>query len=766
MNQLGVPYKHARDLSAEMVQATNGYLSSKGISPTRFQDDVERWVHLRRRSMIAHDAAVFAEYLHQLTHIATKLPQDIDVPFEFATPFPDSSAFSVAENHAQSDLVYEKCALLFNIAASYSQKATQRSRTSTEGIRGALQDLQLSSGVFDLVIDTLPTLKSTPSTPDLASEYLRVLSTLMLAQAQECYWQKAVLDNLKNGTIAKVSMGVSNLYEEACQTALHSVPPPADALPSIWIAHMQVKAHHFAAAAQYRKSLDDLSAGRYGEELSRLNLAAELVKKAVDFSKRNKVFDTVRHDLKGLQDTLTENIARATKDNDLIYLHDVPHPKALPAIQPARMVKGGIPPEINQHTLPRESLLFSQLTPFAVDLGCELWQNRKNNRVRDFEQKCAQLDKAQAEALHALGLPGSLQAVDRTSDIPPSLLKKIEQVQSDGGLDMLEKLAEEVQLLALGNEKVIDETIDLLNQELHEDEQTRASQPDLDVPMSSAANAPLAQEVRQLQQTLEAASRSDEIVQHKIKTSRNDLETLSQDVEQIKKSLPKGQSSRAVNDESTRKLRSALEKLDDLVDDRRVIVQDVKSIVKRDNIRDKISAVHDEELAQSETVDMSAFDGLFESEMLKYDNIYQEVETNSDNQDGLLSTIRQLYSAFEKRKETDAGYVARQERLQALDLAYYTYIEIKNNLNEGLQFYNDFSRLAHGLKGNAETFLHQRRIEKQVAIEKLSKHVESLTLQESRESITNSPLKTFARIPDSSKHQFGEWDESKPIRFG
>lgn len=37
---------------------------------------------------------------------------------------------------------------------------------------------------------------------------------------------------------------------------------------------------------------------RYGEELSRLNLAAELVKKAMEFSKRNKVFDAVRDDLK------------------------------------------------------------------------------------------------------------------------------------------------------------------------------------------------------------------------------------------------------------------------------------------------------------------------------------------------------------------------------------------------------------------------------------------------------------------------------------
>lgn len=84
-----------------------------------------------------------SRYLHQLNHLSTKLPKDIDIHFEFATPFPDSSAFSVEENYALSDIHYEKCALLFNIAAFYSQKATQRSRTSTDGIKGALQDLQV-----------------------------------------------------------------------------------------------------------------------------------------------------------------------------------------------------------------------------------------------------------------------------------------------------------------------------------------------------------------------------------------------------------------------------------------------------------------------------------------------------------------------------------------------------------------------------------------------------------------------------------------------
>lgn len=86
---------------------------------------------------------IFCRYYNQINHLLTKLPQDIDLNFEFSTPFPDNSAFSVAENYAQSDINYEKCALLFNIAAWYSQKATHQSRNSTESIKSALQDLQV-----------------------------------------------------------------------------------------------------------------------------------------------------------------------------------------------------------------------------------------------------------------------------------------------------------------------------------------------------------------------------------------------------------------------------------------------------------------------------------------------------------------------------------------------------------------------------------------------------------------------------------------------
>ena len=75
---------------------------------------------------------------------------------------------------------------------------------------------------------------------DLSDNSLTILVALMLAQAQECFWQKAVLgvcllkqrklmkqDGLKNAVIARLAAHVAELYEAACGTASHNVILPA-----------------------------------------------------------------------------------------------------------------------------------------------------------------------------------------------------------------------------------------------------------------------------------------------------------------------------------------------------------------------------------------------------------------------------------------------------------------------------------------------------------------------------------------------------------
>jgi hypothetical protein len=138
----------------------------------------------------------------------------------------------------------------------------------------------------------------------------------MLAQAQECFWQKAVIDHMKDGLIARLAAQVSDFYDRALSTGMASVNIPSD-----WITHITAKKLHFYSAAQYRKGIEAVSGvagSNYGEEVARLQEALRNVNKALE--RKNFLGRGVREDLLGLQSMLQRDSERAEKDNDLIYL--------------------------------------------------------------------------------------------------------------------------------------------------------------------------------------------------------------------------------------------------------------------------------------------------------------------------------------------------------------------------------------------------------------------------------------------------------------
>lgn len=60
-----------------------------------------------------------------------------------------------------------------------------------------------------------------------------------------------------------------------------------------------------------------------------------------------------------------------------------------------------------------------------------------------------------ASALQSLNLPGSIQALERPVGLPPSLLKKAEEVESEGGVRRIQSLLNEVQRLSKSNTKLL-----------------------------------------------------------------------------------------------------------------------------------------------------------------------------------------------------------------------------------------------------------------------------------------------------------------------
>lgn len=203
--------------------------------------------------------------------------------------------------------------ILYNLASLYAQLAINTPRGNTDGLKTAANYFSLSAGVLSHVTtDVLPELRMSDPPEDMDEQTLNSMKELMLAQSQECFWQKAVMDGYKDASIAKLATRVSDLYNLAGEAAVKS-----DAVSSAWIHHMTAKHHHFAAAAQYRAACDCLEKSKFGEEVARLKDAVACVAEGL---KEKGLSKTVSDDLNGLKRKVEEDLKRAERDNDVIYL--------------------------------------------------------------------------------------------------------------------------------------------------------------------------------------------------------------------------------------------------------------------------------------------------------------------------------------------------------------------------------------------------------------------------------------------------------------
>jgi programmed cell death 6-interacting protein len=217
---------------------------------------------------------------------------------------------------------------------------------------------------------------------DMDEMTLQSLEELLLAQAQECFWQKAVKDGLKDASIARLAGKVSDFYADGCDHAVKS-----NAISPEWIHHMTAKQHHFAAAAQYRQSLDCLEKRKYGEEVARLRDAVACVNEALKESRW--INRTVLGDLQGLKNRVSEDLKRAEKDNDMIYLHAVPPKSELKLIDRASMVASKAPSQVTDAISllgdkgPLGQPLFSKLVPYAVHIAASIYSDRRDRLVNE-----------------------------------------------------------------------------------------------------------------------------------------------------------------------------------------------------------------------------------------------------------------------------------------------------------------------------------------------------------------------------------------------
>ena len=375
-----IPFRRTHSVS--LADALKQYISKNyDQHPDMFKQDLETIDKQRIEAVTTLEPHVsgirkIASYAAQLVWIGGKFP--IDIGEEFAW-YP-ALGFNTQSPITESNLRFELANVLFNLAALYSQLAYSLNRTMTEGLKAASNYLCQAAGVIEyLKSDIIPDMRSTPP-EDMDTMTLESLQQLMLAQAQECSWSVAVKNGYKDALIAKLAAKVSDFYDQAAEHGTRS-----DTVSTDWIHHMSAKHHHFAAAAQYRAACDCLEKRKYGEEVSRLRDSLACVNEALKESKWvNKV---VLADLNGLKIKVAEDLKRAEKDNDMIYLANVPSKSELKTLDRASMAVAKKPNDIAD---PATSLgdrgvfgqpLFSRLVPYSVHVAASIYADRRDRIV-------------------------------------------------------------------------------------------------------------------------------------------------------------------------------------------------------------------------------------------------------------------------------------------------------------------------------------------------------------------------------------------------
>ena len=731
-NILFLPFRKSH--SVNLTEAIKQYISSKyDQHPDMFKDDLEGIEKLRSTAIHAqepHPSNVpkLQQYAAQLVWLSGKFPVDVGVEF----PWYPALGYNTGRPVSRNNLRYELANIVFNLAAMYSQLAMSSNRSTPDGLKVAANNFCLAAGTISHLKNTvLPELRTEPP-EDMDLMTLDCLEKLMLAQGQECFWQKAVKDGLKDATIAKLATRVSDLYNEATEAGIQS-----DAVSSEWIHHMTAKHHHFAAAAQYRAACDALEKRKYGEEVARLKDSLTCVSEAL--KEQRYINKVVLADLNGLKSRVTEDLKRAEKDNDMIYLLPVPPKAELKILDRANMVVSRVPKEIAEsNSLLGDHgelgpALFSKLVPYSVHLAASIYVDRRDRLVNttiveELENLTAQIH----EVLRSLNLPGSLQALEKPLGLPPGLMAHAEEIRQQDGIHRLERSMDDTQKLMYSDQAVYNEGVEILKSEAVEDENARRRYGTAlwTRPSAEQAAPKLYAQIKEIDGYFKAAANSDNIVKTKLRENERFIRLLSGPDHDLENYVPSGRRPAITGDveREAGKLRGCFNELSRLESRRRRKIEALRTKAKQDDISksfgnplcSSLTALDPELLREAarlereypmQTIEAVQFENLFDRRLQMYDVDQDMVQDEEKEQAEATKRLQDANASFLIARRGDQSTKQREQALQNLENAYFKYKEIISNSDVGRKFYNDLAKIVNRFRDDVRSFAYQRKSE-------------------------------------------------------
>lgn len=258
------------------------------------------------------------------------------------------------------------------------------------------------------------------------------------------------------------------LYYEEAFAALNAAPL-SQHFDRGWISHVQLKAALFYAEACYRCSLELHEKEEIAEEIARLRSGISALSEVKKSSKgaAQQLLDAINK----LETNLNQNLDRAVKENDRVYLMRVPSPSSLQALPAFSMVK---PMAMSEVLDASKEKMFASLVPDSSAKALSKYTEMVDDVIRTQAEKLQQASELTRVRLKEMDLPDSILSLEGNFSLPMDLKEDVEAVQICGGPAGLEGELQQLRDLRRVNQEMLVHIEELLQKEAREDAQFRS----------------------------------------------------------------------------------------------------------------------------------------------------------------------------------------------------------------------------------------------------------------------------------------------------
>ncbi|KAI9260669.1 BRO1-like domain-containing protein [Phascolomyces articulosus] len=520
---------------------------------------------------------------------------------------------------------------------------------------------------------------------------------------------------------------------------------------------------------------------------------------------------------KSLSATLAEKHTAAARDNDMIYHDHVPKDAILTPIDRLKAVK---PVPISELYGPNEvnkvigGDIFARLIPLSVHESASLYSEEKAKLVRAESER---LDIAKAElnaSLEYMKLPQSLDkfkqqqrgggnnnnehaALLDTFAIPTPEVRAwadaLAQEESTNNNTTVQELIETLDGLKTRAGHMLDQASLALDQEMRECENMRVKYGEQwSQKPSGIMTSDFRQDLRNHRESLNHASQSDGQLLRYYDEIAPDIGILRQggkskaietaftealtslfndnnkDGKNNVNSLLDLEIDVGISSKSTeikiKRVEAALDKLEQMETDRRETFEDLKEKTLQDDISQLL-------ILNKKTVNIEQ--QIFSSELEKFKPHQQRISASIHQQQQVIQELSAAFKAVmdgeeaqKLQKRWDAAERQRRQIIERFKRAHAGYLETKEGLRKGIQFYSSLCDVIESLVNNTRKFANERQRERdemtetletersgreqELLKEKLSKYTSSAAATVTSSTATAPPATTSTMMMPSA----------------